>query len=343
MIPTPRENPLLFGHDAARRAFARALARGRLHHAWLLHGPRGLGKSTLAWHLLRLWLSGGEEDAATDPRHPLFRATAAGSFPDLSVLEPDAAARSREIPVDAVRRTAAALHGTALGARRAVLVDAADDLNRNAANALLKLLEEPPAGVLFVLVCHRPGAIPPTVLSRTRRVALGPVPGEEVERLLALFRPDLDPERRRRLAALAEGRPGRALALADGEMEARYAAILRQLASGGPVPPELVETLAATVRTEGWEAVLDPLGLALRRMVRAAAGAPPAAGIVEGEEELLRAAAARLSLEDAASLWERLAAFAGRAERLHLDPAAALLTLFDALRGPERLAARLLQ
>lgn len=343
MIPQPRENPHLFGHEGVRAAFARALARGRLHHAWLLHGPRGLGKATLAWHLLRLWLADGEERAATDPGHPLFRATAAGSFPDLFVLEPDASARSREIAVDAVRRTAEGLHATALGARRAVLVDAADDLNRNAANALLKLLEEPPPGVLFLLVCHRPGAIPPTILSRTRRVALAPVPDAEVERLLALFRPDLDPARRARLVAIAEGRPGRALALADGDAESRYAAILARLAAGGPVPVDFVEPLAAAVRAEGWEAVLDPLALALRRVVRTAAGAPPAAAIVEDEDALLRAAAARLSLEGAAGLWERLAAFAGRAERLHLDPAAALLTLFDALRGPERLSARLLQ
>ncbi len=342
MIPQPRENPHLFGHAGARAAFARALGRGRLHHAWLLHGPRGLGKATLAWHLARLWLSGGEERAAADPRHPLFRATAAGSFPDLLVLEPDAG-RSREISVDAVRRVAESLHGTAFGARRAVLVDAADDLNRSAANALLKLLEEPPAGVLFLLVCHRPGAVPPTVLSRTRRVALGPVPDEAIARLLALFRPDLEEPRRRRLVLLAEGRPGRALALADSGFEARYARVLELVASGAPVPAGPVEELAAAVREEGFEAVLEPLALALRRLVRTAAGTPPPQELVEGEGERLRAAAARLSLEEAATLWERLAAFAGRAERLHLDPAAALLVLFDALRGPERLSARLLQ
>jgi len=341
VIPQPRANPHLFGHEGTRAAFARALERGRLHHAWLLHGPRGLGKATLAWHLVRLWLSGGEERAACDPHHPLFRATAAGSFPDLFVLEPDAG-RAREISVDAVRRTAEGLHNTAFGARRAVLVDAADDLDRSAANALLKLLEEPPAGVLFVLVCHRPGAIPPTILSRTRRVALGPVPDPEVERLLALFRPDLDPARRRRLAAIAEGRPGLALVLADGGFEARYARILAVLAGEQAVPADVLDELAAAVREEGFEAVLDPLSLALRRTVRTAVGSPPPDELVEGEGAGLRAAAARLSLEDAAALWERLAAFAGRAERLHLDPAAALLVLFDALRGPERLSARLL-
>ncbi len=331
--PEPRRNPHLFGHAGVVARFRRAAAAGRLHHAWLLVGPEGVGKSTLAWHLLRLWLAGGEVRAAADPDHPVFRTTAAGAHPDLLVPAPPEGARSREIPVEAVRTLAARLHATAAGTRRAVLLDPLEHLNRNAANALLKLLEEPPAGVLFLLVAHRTGAVPPTVLSRAARVPLAPLDEEAMRACLAALAPEADAAARETAMELAEGRPGLALRLLASDLADRYRALLEALEGGGPPAPAAVEALAGRLAEAGAEEALRPAVLLLRRLVRTRAGAAPTRALFAGEREALARLAARRPLEEWVGLWEKLAGFARRAERFHLDPSATALVLLETLAG----------
>src|SRR5271165_3045369 len=174
--PEPRANPLLLGHEAAEATLAAALHSGRLHHAWLLTGPAGIGKATLAFRFARRLLAGhGGEGLQLDSTHPVFRRVAVGAHADLLTVErafdPKRKRQRTEIVVDDVRRIGGFLHLTpAEGGWRVVVVDGADELNRNAANALLKVLEEPPPRALLLLTAAAPGRLPATIRSRTRRL-----------------------------------------------------------------------------------------------------------------------------------------------------------------------------
>ena len=173
---SPREVDRLFGHEAALTEFGEALHGGRLHHAWLMVGPEGVGKATLAYRLAREVLARGEEGAPhapIDPDHPVFRKVAGLGHPNLLLIRRswnDKTKRySQYIGVDEVRRLRNFLgHSAGETGWRVVVVDRADDLNQNAANALLKALEEPPPRTLFLLVATAEGRIPVTIRSRCR-------------------------------------------------------------------------------------------------------------------------------------------------------------------------------
>lgn len=219
-VAHPREVLDLSGQDAAETAFAAALARGRLHHAWLLTGPEGVGKATFAYRSARRLLG-----APHDPRHgilgapddhPVTRQVAARSHPDLLVLEregPDGKPR-KVIPVDDARRLAEFFSKSPASApHRVAIIDSADDLNVNAANAILKTLEEPPPRGVLLMVSHAPGRLLPTIRSRCRRLAFQALPFEDAASFVR-DRADVNAEEALRLAHMADGAPGMALQLA---------------------------------------------------------------------------------------------------------------------------------
>ena len=221
--PDPRANPLLLGQDAAEATLAEAMRSGRMHHAWLLTGPQGVGKATLAFRFARRLFAGAPAGAslAVDERDKIFRRVAAGSHADLLTVEREWDAKKKklrgEIVVDDVRRIAEFLHLTpAEGGWRVVVLDGAEDLNRSAANALLKVLEEPPPRAVLLLVCSAAGRLLPTIRSRCRRLRLPALGEEAMSELLARYLPETAEEERGRLATMAEGSIGRALALAEG-------------------------------------------------------------------------------------------------------------------------------
>jgi DNA polymerase-3 subunit delta' len=222
-VPHPREVYELQGQEAAEAAFEAARARGRLHHAWLLTGPEGVGKATFAYRAARRLLGAPPDPAhgllGADPQHPVARQVAARSHPDLLVLEregPDGKPR-RVIPVDDARRLAEFFSKSpASAAHRVAIVDAADDLNPNAANAILKTLEEPPPRGVLLMVSHAPGSLLPTIRSRCRRLAFQPL-GIEATAHFVSARTEVNPEEALRLAHMAEGAPGRALQLAAAD------------------------------------------------------------------------------------------------------------------------------
>ncbi|MGC2640233.1 MAG: DNA polymerase III subunit delta', partial [Pseudolabrys sp.] len=195
----PRETTALFGHGDAERGLLDAYKSGRIPHAWLIGGPPGIGKATLAFRLARFVLAHPDPltsevqkatSLAVDPAHPVARRIAAQAQGDLLVLERSINEQTGKlytvIRVDDVRRTVSFFGSTAgEGGWRIAIVDAIDDLQREGANAILKVLEEPPQRSLLLLISHAPGRELPTIRSRCRRLLLRPLEREDVARALA--------------------------------------------------------------------------------------------------------------------------------------------------------------
>jgi DNA polymerase-3 subunit delta' len=264
----PRLNPSLIGHADAEAKLLSAIASGRLPHAWLLLGPKGIGKATLAFRFARFLLAGLAEmpedngpslfgddpdtaqsppqSLALDPEHPTFRRIAAKGHADLMVLDAElATGRTTTIPADAVRTLGHFLHQTAgEGGRRVVIVDALDELNPTGANALLKLVEEPPVGAVLILVAHSMARVLPTIRSRCRTLRLSPLPADAVETVLEEQAPTEDPTARTQAALLSEGSPGRALALLEGDGIAIYQAMRQFWLAPARVNAEAIAALA---------------------------------------------------------------------------------------------------
>ncbi|UWQ21054.1 DNA polymerase III subunit delta' [Jannaschia sp. W003] len=324
--PHPRHTARLIGQEDAERAFLAAWNGGRPHHAWLLAGPRGVGKATLAWRIARFLLTDPPRPADTlEPGdHPDLARIRALSEPRLLLLRrPWDEKRGRlraEITVDEARRLDPFL-GLSADGHRAVIVDDADALNRSAANAILKLLEEPPARTTFFLVSHQPARLLPTIRSRCRTLRLAPLdPPGLLEAVRATGAADPDPA----LAALAEGSVGAAIALAGGAAET-YAALVR-LFSAPPMDRadarRLADAHAGRGGAERLAGTLDAIQRLLHRAARAGLlGPPPEA--VAGEAATLR----RLAPHDAAArLWAERAQWlerrAAHAAGVNVDPAA---------------------
>ena len=235
-IPKPRSNPYFTGHNSAEKNFLNAWTGGRLAHAWLICGPRGIGKATLAYRMARFVMSQGPQTqpcgdifgATAVPaslqmpaEHPVFRRMAALGHGDFRAVErgwSDATQIKRKtvISVDDVRSVGNFLTMTpAEGGWRVVLIDAADEMNLNAANAVLKILEEPPRRALLFLVAHNPDRLLATIRSRCRRLDLHPLAARQVAALMNRYRPDLSADDTAALAVLGDGSIGRALELAD--------------------------------------------------------------------------------------------------------------------------------
>lgn len=246
--PVPaRETARLVGQQAAELAFLDSYRGGRMPHAWLVGGPPGIGKATFAYQAARFVLAHPDPQAAevaaasslaVDPAHPTARRITAQAHPDLLVLERtvnDEGKLRSVITVDEVRRTVSFFGSTAgEGGWRVCVVDSADELQYpQAANALLKVIEEPPPRSLFLLVSHAPGRMLPTIRSRCRRLTLCPLSVAEVVQAAAIAgrRSAADGEIRA-AAEVAQGSPGRALALLEGstmELRARVNALLMKL------------------------------------------------------------------------------------------------------------------
>jgi len=331
--PDPRANPDLVGHDASERVLAEAMRSGRLHHAWLLLGPAGIGKATLAFRFARRLLAGPTAggDLYLDPASTVFRRVAAGSHADLLTVErawDDKKQRLRgEIVVADVRRIADFLHRTpAEGGWRVVVVDGAEDLNRNAANALLKVLEEPPPRAVLLLACSAAGRLLPTIRSRCRRLALTPLQPADLETALMRLRPDLDADERSRLAALSGGSAGRALALAGAGGVALEGAVARLLADPARLTTgDALRTADQLGRDEAaFTGFMELLRERLAATVREAAR-----GV---DDDRTRALAAR-GLDEWVAVWHALGTLQGETEGLHLDRREALVQGFRLLSG----------
>ena len=223
----PRETTNLIGQDAALFHAARAIRSGKPPQAWLISGPPGVGKATLAYRIARYLLAygardTGAEDLSVPPNDPNAIQVRAGSHAGLLVLKRGINEKTgklmSELPVDEIRRLAGFFGMTSgAGGWRVAIVDTADDMNTNAANALLKLLEEPPGRAMLILLANRPGQLLPTIRSRCQRIELRPLDENTIAESLAKFLPQADMQERQSLARLSGGTIGAALTLASGE------------------------------------------------------------------------------------------------------------------------------
>jgi DNA polymerase-3 subunit delta' len=344
--PHPRDTARLIGQEAAEAAFLDAYTSGRLHHGWLLTGPRGTGKATLAWRIARFLLAeeppGDSLFGAPPPPttldipadHPVARRVAALSEPRLKLIRRSLGDTGRlrtVISVEDVRDLKSFFHLSAAdGGRRVVIVDAADEMNPSAANALLKELEEPPKGATILLVAHQPWRLLPTIRSRCRELRLTPLePGDMAEALAAAGAQETEAAA---LAELAGGSVGQAIRLANLDGAATYAAMIALFAGlprlDRPKAIALAETAAARGAEARFDLLLTLFDAFLARLARTGAtgAAPPEA--TPGEAALLtRLAPDQHAGRAWADLAQSLGSRARRGRSVNLDPAALLLDM----------------
>jgi DNA polymerase III subunit delta' len=287
----------VLGHDPQFAAIRAAIDSERLHHAWLLHGPRGVGKASFAAQVAARLLAEASahppQDASFDLKtdHPTARLIAAGSHPDLVVLHrlenEKTGNLARNINVDQVRVLKSVFAGTpSQGDRRIVIVDAIDDMERGAANALLKSLEEPPASTTFLLVSHAPGRLLPTIRSRCRSLAFSRLDDDVMTAVLADAAPQLDDMTRAVVIAASGGAPGAALSVIDADVMGIDAALRELAATGDPHNVQrldLAGKLALKAALPRYEAFLRRAPAFIAHQARSRSGAALADAIVQWE------------------------------------------------------------
>lgn len=335
--PHPRASARLVGHRAAEREMLQAYREGRLAHAWLIAGREGIGKATLAWRFARFVLAHPDpaapvvreaHDLSTPLSNPAARLLAAAAHPDFALMRrewnPKTKKHFSEIRVEDVRAHLEIFHLSAgFGGWRVAILDSADDLNRAGANALLKMIEEPPPRSLILIVSHRPGQLPPTIRSRCRRLMLNPLAPAEIGEIVAGLGSPWDaasPETVAEAASRADGSVREALRRLDSEGQGLGGLIEATLAQLPRADPRAVHRLAEAVsdRMAAGDA-FERLTIALYDWLSARSHEP----------------SSPVRLEAITGLWERLRAITRETEALNLDKKLHVLAVFEeiAARG----------
>lgn len=354
--PHPRHTPHLLGQGAAEQDFLRAFTSGRMHHGWMLTGPKGVGKATLAYRIARFLLATPVEEAGglfgeptlpetlnIDPEHPVARRIRSGAEPGLKTVirtVNDNGRLSDMIRADDIRALNRFFGLSATdGGRRVVIVDAADDMNPQAANALLKMLEEPPARTTLMLIAHQPSRLLPTIRSRCRTLRLTALnAGDMAAALEQAGGVALEGAEAQALAELSGGSVGAALRLLNQEGLKLYGDLITLLATLPAFDRSraraLAESVAGARNGERLLLMFDLLDLALTRLARTGATGTALPEAAPGEAQVF----ARLAPDArAARAWADTAAHISARARhglaVNLDPAALVLdTIFSIAR-----------
>jgi DNA polymerase-3 subunit delta' len=355
--PHPRDTETLIGQGMAESEFLDAFRSGRLHHAWLLHGPRGVGKATCAYRIARFLLAtppaaddglfgsaSAEKTLDIAAGHPIAARVRARAEPGLRVITRSENEQGRiraEIVVDDIRRLAEFFRlSSPDDGHRVVIVDAADEMNRSASNALLKLLEEPPAATTILLVSHRPSGLLPTIRSRCRTLRFAPLGPRELQAALAQARVEAGADGTA-LAELGGGSVGAAIRLLNlgglelyGELVALMDSMPRL---DRPRALAVAEGLAQRGAEDRLDLFIDLLDVALVRLARSGALGEAPREATEGEARIFT----RLAPDPlAAQLWaERATELSARLRHgraVNLDPAALVLDTLIRLNDTAR-------
>ncbi len=341
--PHPRATPLLYGQSAAEQTFLAAYTGGRLHHGWLITGPRGVGKATLAWRIARFLLAEEPPGMFAPPPpatldvtadHPIARRILALSEGRLKLIRRDWDDEEKKhdsvITVKRIRQLKSFFQMSAAdGGRRVVIVDSADEMNPSAANALLKVLEEPPSQATLLLISHQPFRLLPTIRSRCRElrcVTLGP---EDMAAALAQAGAAVaDPAA---LAELSGGSVGEAIRLTALDGLALYAGIIGLFATlprlDRPGAIALAETASGRANEPRFDLILRLIEQFLARLARTGLFAPPPEA-APGEAALLTRLAPDAHAARAwADLQQSLGARVRSGKAVNLDPATLLLDM----------------
>ncbi len=338
--PHPRETVSFFGNAAAERELLDAYRQNRLAQAWIIGGPEGVGKATLAWRFARFLLAHPDPAAAEAQEaesldvpadHPAARRVATMALADIFLLRREWNEKTKkhftEIRVDDVRDITRSFHqGSGMGGWRVAIIDCADDLNRSAANALLKLIEEPPERSLFLLVAHQPGRILPTIRSRCRKLMLSTLTQEEtVAAVEALGAPWSDAPKAdiAAAAARAEGSVRETLRLLGGDARVFDTSVARLLQRLPQVDWLGVHFLADKLTGRDNEAAYETFMRALERHLDSRVRALSQSG----------APAARLI--GYARAWDEIRDLARETEVFNFDKRAMVLGIFERLAAAE--------
>ncbi|WP_421723612.1 DNA polymerase III subunit delta' [Bauldia sp.] len=345
--PAPEEQDRWLGDAAAETTLLDAYRSGRMHHAWLLGGPKGIGKATLAYRFARFAFAhpdpaSSEVAAAQDLSVPTddraFRQVARRAHPNLLALErPYRSDRKRfltELSVDQIRRTVS-FFGTTGGGEgwRIAIIDPADDMNANAANALLKVLEEPPDRALFFIICNTPGQLLPTIRSRCRMLQIRPFAEDEIKDAIDTHKPDgFDRSDMSVAATLSEGSLRQAILVLDGGGLEVYRAFV-SLVSGAPdIEPAAMHDLADRVSRRGaddaYTGFIDVVQGWLDRRVNR---------VAEPERGEHNPALDAVPLARWAEVWEKTERAVAEAEALNLDRKQVALSILMSIAHAARM------
>jgi len=310
---------VIVGQDKAIEQFASAWATRKLHHAWLLAGPKGVGKASFAHAAARRVLADAAgppselAGIASDDKHPMVRLIEAGSHPDMRWLRrvenEKTGNLARNISVDQIRGLGDLFDlSPAMSDWRVAVIDTIDDLEGSGANALLKMLEEPPPNSLFFLVSHAPGRLLPTIRSRCRRLDFQALGDDAMTSILESEAPELSPGERRKIIPMSFGSAGRALAFAElslAKLEDAALAILRQGDPTNARRSDLAQELGKRGAAERYAAFLDLAPSLIAREARALDG-PRRERALDAYAKVreIAAIAPRLSLDPAATVFQ---------------------------------------
>ena len=352
----PRANPSLIGHEIAERRFLKIWQSRRIPHAWLLTGPRGVGKATLAFRMARLVLLNDEDQSISsglfeDPKgsslelnteNPVFRKIASGGHPDLMTLERslnlDTKRLKTTIPVEDIRTAAQFLRLTSSeGGWRVIVIDSADDLNRNAANALLKILEEPPDKALILLVCHAPSRLLPTVRSRCCNLPLTPLHHDNIFLLLKEHLTGFSIEDLKTLSLLSDGSPGRGISLAEAGGLDLYREMISLLSTLPDMEAELLhdfgDRLARRGAEDNFRIFTELLSWWVSKLISLGTRKEVTIDIIPEEEGCAERLLSLSGVDRWLEVWEKINTLASQTDRLNLDRKKTLLNIFHTLKA----------
>lgn len=340
---TPRTNTKLFGHEETESMLLRDLESGKLPHGVILSGARGAGKATLAYRFARTLLS-GRTDMELSTEDPIFRRIAAGSHTDLLVIEllydPKKDEYASEISIEQSRTIAQNLSLTpAEGQWRVVIIDSANALNTKSANAILKILEEPPPQTILMLIAHNVGGLLPTIRSRCRVIPLKPLSQKNFAKCLHHIAPEISGEEITALGIISDYSPGIALELKEQGAIELYYEILDLLCSASELDNQRIyrfcEQIGSGKKAHGnWQLFSHIVLCIMERVAKKSAGAE-ITKISAGEEGALSKLSTMYSSATWATKWQEVLSQFLLAERSHLDYKQVALAFFHSLASEE--------